>query len=199
MKKFINISIAIYILAGILLLVLPSELYPAFYSPTLMASLAFVSVLLILLPRIVFRVKEENKKEALLRIQVTITLGLLINGAGGLGLYELYRYGIPYDKFAHFATPLIFVIGFFYFLRKWFRKSISASIILSSAAVFIGGIMWEFLEAFSDHVIGTSLFGGGTGGAFVDTVGDLSMNILGIIVATLVIKYKLKKFDDVTQ
>jgi len=192
MRKFINASITIYAAAGILLFTLPREFFPSFYQPVIMGSLALTSGLLIILPRLFFRSGIERKKKALVWLQGSITLSLLINGAGGLGLYELYQYGIPYDKFAHFMTPLIFVIGLFHFVREWFDRNTFTSLVVSSVVVLLGGVFWEFLESFSDRVIGTSLFGGGTGGAFIDTVLDLSMNVLGVLVGILIIKRRLK-------
>jgi len=193
MKILVNTSIAIYIVVGFILFVLPSETFPAFYNPILMGSLALVSGILIYLPGVIFRTKDHTKGKALTLMQLVVAVSLLINGAGGLGLYKLYQYGIPYDKFTHFLTPLIFVVGLFYFIKNWFAKSDKTAIITSTILVLLGGVVWEFLEAFSDRAIGTSLLGGGTGGAFWDTFWDTTMNIIGVGVGIVIIRQRLKK------
>jgi len=194
MKKFINLSITVYILIGILLLIIPSETFPGFYKPSLMASLAIVSAIFMISPRIIFRKPKDRQSErALLKLQFIITLALIINGLGGLGLYKLYQYGIPYDKFTHLVTPFIFIIGFSHFIRVWFRKNITTSIFASSVLILFGAIAWEFLEAFSDKVIGTNLLGGGTGGIFWDTFWDSVMNVIGITFGIFAAKRDYKK------
>jgi len=193
MKALVNASIIIYIVAGLLLFVLPGDILPAFYNQTLMGSLAFVSGVLIYLPGVLFRSKDENKNRALTSMQIVIAISLFINGAGGLGLYKLYQYGIPYDKFTHFVTPLLFVIGLFNFIKNRFSKSEKTAILISAGLVLLGAVLWEFLEALSDKAIGTNLLGGGTGGVFWDTFWDTVMNILGVGVGIFVIKIKSKK------
>jgi len=194
MKKFINLSIAVYLLVGILLLVIPSETFPGFYNPSLMATLAIVSAIFMISPRIIFRKPGGRQREhALLKLQFIITFALIINGLGGLGLYKLYQYDIPYDKFTHLVTSFIFVIGLSYFIRVWFGKNIITSISISSILVLFGAITWEFLEALSDRVVGTNLLGGGTGGIFWDTFWDSVMNLLGISLGIFVAKRDYKK------
>src|SRR3989344_3529316 len=194
MKTFINLSIAVYLLIGILLFVIPSETLPDFYKPSLMATLAIVSAIFMISPRLIFRKpKDEQSEHALLKLQFITTLALILNGLGGLGLYKLYKYGFPYDKLMHLITPFMFVIGFSYFLRVWFRKNIITSIFASSVLVLFGAIAWEFLEAFSDRVAGTNLLGGGSGGVFWDTFWDSVMNILGIVLGIFMAKRGSKK------
>ena len=194
MKTFINLSIAVYLLIGILLLIIPSETFPGFYKPSLMASLAIVSAIFVISPRIIFRKpKDKQSERALLKLQFITTLALVMNGLGGLGLYKLYKYGFPYDKFTHLVTPFIFVIGFSHFIRVWFRKNIITSIFASSVLVLFGAIAWEFLEAFSDRVAGTNLLGGGSGGIFWDTFWDSAMNLFGIGFGILAAKRGLIK------
>jgi len=185
LKTLNLIAVVSYVGAGIALVLVDQSILPTFYQPKVMSTLAFVSAILIVLPQVFLRPTSEEKRRVLHKLQFAIALGLLINGIGGLGLYELYKYGIPYDKVAHFVTPLIFLFAIFEFTRTWFDKGFALSLEISGAAVFSGGIAWEFLEIFSDSLIGTSLFGGGTGGAIADTVGDLIMNILGIAVGVV--------------
>jgi hypothetical protein len=190
MKIFTKVAVAIYILAGALLIFGNFSFLPDFYQPVLMGSLALVSAFLILLPRAFFRPSGEVQERALWRMQTVIAICLLINGAGGLGLYKLYLIGFQYDKLAHFATSLIFTVGLAYFLRDWFGKRFVKSVAISGTAVLIGGFLWELLEAFSDTFLGTQLVGGGTGNIRRDTTIDIAMNGLGILFAVLYISTK---------
>src|SRR3990172_6312363 len=111
MKNFIKISIVIYLVVGVALQVLPPDNLPSFYRPGLMASLAFVSALLIVLPRLIFRSGwDEKKSHKLLRFQALVALVLLLNGLGGLGLYKLYVVGFEYDKLMHFGVPRLLTL-----------------------------------------------------------------------------------------
>src|SRR3989338_9270335 len=102
MKTFINLSIAVYLLIGILLFVIPSETLPDFYKPSLMATLAIVSAIFMISPRLIFRKpKDEQSEHALLKLQFITTLALILNGLGGFGFYKLYKYGLPYRSEEH--------------------------------------------------------------------------------------------------
>jgi len=180
MELFVKASLAFYIAAGALLSFGDFGFFPDFYQPRLMGALALVSAFLIVLPRIFFKPRNETQTHALARIQTVITLGLVINGAGGLGLYQLHLIGFEYDKLAHFLTTFLFTVGLTYFLRDWFGKGFTRSVVIAATAVIIGGFVWEFLEAFSDVILGTQLVGGGSGGIGRDTTIDVLMNMAGI-------------------
>ena len=187
MKTFINFSIAVYVLAGSLLLVIPSGIFPVFYKPTLMASLAFVSAFLIFLPRIIFRKPvDEKKKRALIKFQFLITFILLINGIGGLGLYKLYKIGFEYDKLMHFVSPLLAVLFGSAFISVWFRKNAKIALVITVSLILLGGVLWEILEATSDKFLGTTLLGGGENLIAVDTAKDLFMNVIGTILGAII-------------
>ena len=191
MKVFINFSIVIYILIGSVLLLIPSSFLPSFYAPGIMSSLAFVSAFLIVLPQLIFRNQvSEKKKFAVLKLQLFIAGVLLMNGLGGLGLYKLYIVGFEYDKLMHFVGPMFLAFLGFDFISTWFGKSYKTSAILAGILVILGGFFWEILEATSDIFLGTSLLGGGDGLAASDTIADILMNFLGVLVALAVIKIK---------
>ena len=190
MKLFVKASITLYIIAGALLFFSDFEFFPDFYQPRLMGALAFTSAFLIVLPRIFFKPRNEMQAHALARIQTVITLGLAINGAGGLGLYQLHIVGFEYDKLAHFLTTLLFTMGLVYFLRDWFGKSFTESAAISATIVITGGFGWELLEMFSDVVLGTQLVGGGGEGIGRDTTIDVLMNTAGIGVGLVILATK---------
>jgi len=191
MKNFIKISIVIYLVVGVALLVLPPDNLPSFYRPGLMASLAFVSALLIVLPRLIFRSGgDEKKSHKLFRLQALVALVLLLNGLGGLGLYKLYVVGFEYDKLMHFVVPMLLTFLGFDFISTWFGKNRKASALIAGSVVIFGGLLWESLEATSDIFLGTSLLGGGDSLAAVDTIADISMNFLGVTLALAIMKFK---------
>ena len=185
MKIFIRIAVAFYVIAGVVFAFADPDVLPIFYQPSVMSILAFVSALLIVAPRIVFWPKDDNGHRALERLQGIIAAGLIINGFGGLGLYKLYRIGFEYDKFAHFLTSLIFMVGLTYFLRDWFKKRFAKSVVISGVAVLAGGIVWEFFEVLSDTFFDTQFLGGGTAAIRADTTMDMVMNVVGIAVGII--------------
>jgi len=178
--SFTKSVIAVYILAAAILFLGSAGLFPDFYQPKLMASLALVSALIVALPRLVFRPETSREKKIVERMQIIIAVGLIINGIGGLGLYKTSLITIPYDKLAHFVTPFIFTVGLAYFLRDWYRKKIKDAFLYAALIVFVGGFVWEVAEGYSDNFFGTALLGGGTGNIVEDTVLDLAMNVLGV-------------------
>lgn len=182
---------------GVILILAPQNWFPDFYKPNFMAILAFVSAFLIVLPGFIFKSKDVHKKHSLEKIQVIIAIGLLINGLGGLGLYKLYLIGFQYDKLTHFITPLIFTVGFVYFLKAWFGLTFKRALVFSVSMVIFGSFLWEFLEWLSDYIFDTELLGGGTGQIVRDTVFDLIFNALGIIVGVFYL-LRTRKSDIVT-
>lgn len=185
MKTFLRITVAVYVLAGIVLALAPEGVLPTFYKQNVMSALAFASAALIMLPAWIFRSKEPAKQLSLLRLQTVIAAGLLINGAGGLGLYKLYKVGFQYDKLAHFLTALLFTVGLTRFYENWFGKSFKKSLIAAVLLTFFGGILWEFFEFASDRFLGTELLGGGTGLIWEDTTLDVVMNTFGIAIGAV--------------
>ena len=189
MKRFVYSSVLIYIAVAILLLVIPDNFFPDFYQPIIMASLALSSAFLIMLPRFLFREKSDKKRMyATLRLQGLIALILLLNGLGGLGLYKLYVIGFEYDKLMHFTGPMLLTLFGSDFVSTWFDKKRKNALIVSGGLVVLGGLLWESLEAMSDAFLGTSLLGGGEGLAALDTMIDLIMNVLGVLLAFAVFR-----------
>lgn len=189
LDKFIKISVATYVVVGALLFMLSGwDALPDFYMPYLMGSLAFVSAFLIMLPPLILRNPDTpEKKYVITYFQAATAFGLLINGAGGLGLYKLYTIGFQYDKLTHFVTPFVFTFAFTYLFRDWFGRNLRYSLILSAIIVLIGGFLWEGLEYVSDIFLGTHLFGGGSSEVYADTIGDIIANFLGVITAYIIL------------
>lgn len=185
MKIFVRLAVALYLFAAVVLALVPAGSLPTFYKQNVMSALAFVSAALIVLPAFVFRSADPSKKRAVLELQVAVAVGLLINGAGGLGLYKLYKVGFQYDKLAHFLTAFILAVELTQFSERWFQKSPRQSLVAATLLTFFGGILWELLEFLSDRFLGTELLGGGTGLIREDTTLDVFMNTAGIALGAL--------------
>ncbi len=122
-KKFIGLIVIIFVLAGFIFLVGKKEWFPKWYRPFFIGSVSFLSAFLI------FSSIEPQKQKTLLKVKATIALSLSLNGLGGLGLFQLYKVGIPYDKILHFFIPLIVVLVLVPFIKIWYRTSFNSAVI----------------------------------------------------------------------
>lgn len=191
MKTFIKLSAVVYAAVGAFLLLSPKEIFPSFYKPIVMSSLAFTSALLIFLPKLIFQPRGDKEKEKiLLKLQTTIAVVVIMNGLGGLGLYKLYLVGFGYDKLMHFLSPLLIALVGSEFIKIWFKKKSGYATATSALLVIFGGVVWEILEAVSDKFFGTTFLGGGDSIYALDTKQDLLMNVLGVLLGVVLLRKK---------
>jgi hypothetical protein len=192
-NKFIQFSVIVFIIAGLALTLGDLKWFPDFYNPIFMGAIAFVSAFLILIPQFIFCSKEEEKKDTVIKLQKFIAISLLISGIGALGFYKLYEIGFEYDKFAHFIISLLGIMVFTDFINKWYKFPIKKSFFISITIVLIAGFLWEPLELFSDWLFNTKTLG--LYGKYIikDTVIDVVMNIMGILIGSIIILIKNKK------
>lgn len=155
--KFYKLVIAFFVISGLILLLTPHAWWPSFYDLPYMGWAALVCALAIALVPAHFK--------------TPLAVMLLLNASGDMGLYELYNYGVPYDKVIHFASPLIATIT----LRKYFSWKTTVLIV---AAFALG---WELFEFLADAIIKTHLFGVFRHQVLEDTLMDLAMNTIGAI------------------
>lgn len=194
--NFVKFSVLIFLLAGIILLSLDPRMLPQFYSPRAMGALSIIYAFFIILPALIYRLHEgmdkpslEKKKLALINLQTAVAVSVYFDGAGGLGLYELHKVGIPYDKIAHFTVTAILIIALANFVTEWYAINITKAVVVSALVVMAGGILWEVSEYSSDFLFGTKRFGIRGEDVLSDTTLDLVMDALGIAGASfLVIK-----------
>ena len=193
MKRTNKFIAAVFIIAGLILIFGKREWFPEFYRPQFMGIIAFVSALLIILPRFIFSARggsafsgkpsseELNKQKSLNLLQAVLVVGLALNSLGALGLFQLYKIGFEYDKLIHFVVPFLSVIAFSRFGLDWYGWSFGKSIILAAVLVILGGFLWELFEFFGDRLFKTEM--SGYYGKFIikDTVWDLAMNLFGVI------------------
>ncbi|HUT96246.1 MAG TPA: hypothetical protein VMW82_01615 [Candidatus Paceibacterota bacterium] len=193
-KRYGEITASIFTLNGLVLFFGNRTWFPDFYNPKFMAMAAFASAFLIILPRLIYKVKDDPKKQQSLNLlEVSLIIGLGLSGLGGLGLFRLSEAGFEYDKLIHFLVPFIFTIVICYFGSQWYGWSFKKSVILGASLVFIGGIIWEIFEFLADTLLGTQMRG--YYGEFIvkDTTLDMIFNMLGIISGVLV-STKLGRF-----
>lgn len=159
MKLFPKLAIIFFVGSCLILLLTPHSWWPSFYDLPYMGIAALVCALAI------FLIPEQFK--------ISLALILLFNASGDLGLYELYRYGFEYDKVIHFVSPVIAVLA----LCKAMPLRRAVLIVIA------GALAWELFEYSSDALIKTHLFGVYRQHVWSDTIMDLVMNALGVIIA----------------
>lgn len=199
-NKFVKFSIITFIIGGLILLFGKGEWFPEFYNPQFMGIMGLISAFLIVLPRLIFRQNQSyevkpRKIEALDFIQNSLAIVLLLNAAGALGLFQLYKVGFEYDKLLHFIVPAVSVFALVYFSFYWYQVKFGKSLFLAIISVFLLGFVWELFELFGDRNFGTEMLG--YYGEFVnkDTFWDLALNVLGIAAGAIV---SIKKINRIT-
>jgi len=185
-------SIYVFALIGLMFLIAPKQWWPGFYNPTFFGVTSLLSSVLIILPKLIFRAKEICDREAVTLLRTTILIALLLNGMGELYLYQLYKYGFPYDKILHFIVPFLFVIVLTSFAEVRFGAGFKYSLIIAAFFVTIGSVAWEFFEYLSDLLFKTTEFGIYGQYKFIDTSFDIIFDILGIF--TSIISLNQKEF-----
>lgn len=108
--------------------------------------------------------------------------------AGELGLYQLYRYGFQYDKFAHFVVSMLFAFILGEALKEWTRFPSRKIVWLVILIMFGSGILWEIFEAASDYLFKTQEWGVYGNYLAWDTVADIGFNTLGALAGVIVFK-----------
>lgn len=191
-KKFIGLIVIAFGLIGFSFLVGKKEWFPDWYRLSFMAGVAFLSAFLIILPKLIFSSIESQKQKTLLKLQTVIALSLSFNGLGGLGFFQLYKVGIPYDKILHFFTPFILILALVPFINFWYKTSFKSALISAFILIILAGFFWEFLEFTSDVILKTKSFGVYGDNIVEDTILDIFFNFIGLF-AGIVILINQKK------
>ncbi|MBU1159567.1 hypothetical protein KKD04_00095 [Patescibacteria group bacterium] len=187
-KKFINLSVIVFIVGGFILLLGKQDWFPEFYNPDFMGIMSFISALLIFLPRIFFK----KNNESIINFQFAISLGLALNGFGAIGLFKLYEYGIPYDKIVHFFVSFVLIIGLSNFLMNDGKSYFKKPLLVSFLAIIFLGFSWEIMEILFDAIFKTQTFGVYGQDVIRDTFFDIVNNFLGAISGMLILNFKRK-------
>ena len=193
MKKIAKIVSVLFIIGGSVLIFGKSDWFPEFYNPIFMGLMGFVSAFLVVSSRFFLKPKNQQQEKVLDMIQTGIVFGLVFSALGALGLFQLYKVGIQYDKILHFLNSFILTAIVIRSYEGWhgfgFEKSLSFSVMI----VFSGGVVWEMYEFLGDTLIGTQMLGHYGQLAARDTIWDMIMNWSGIILAVTGMKILKKK------
>lgn len=184
--RFLTISSFLLVLMGCILLVFPKEWFPNFYSPIFLGVIAVISPLLIHLPKWILKRSSPRKRKLVLEMRSVIAFSLLVNFAGELGLFQLYKYGFEYDKLAHFSVSMLFSFMLGESLKEWENFSVKKRILVTLLIVFASGILWEFFEASSDFLFKTKVWGVYGQHLVTDTYTDIFCNTLGGIAGIII-------------
>lgn len=178
---------------GSVLLFVPHARFPDFYHPVYMGIASLFSVFLIHLPLSRLMRRAARKPRLILEARSAVAFSVSLNMAGELGLFQLYRFGFEYDKFAHFSVCLlftwilckVFVEGEYLTLRK--------ALVFAALIVFASGILWEAIEFSSDILFGTQEWGVYGQDTLSDTVKDMLFNVLGILFGATIFTVREKQ------
>ena len=156
-------------LSGAVLLVAPHSWWPEYYDVTYMGIAALVCAAAIRL--------------APSALKAPLAIILLLNASGDLGLYQLYRYGIEYDKIIHFASILIATLALSRILGV--RRAV--------LIVIAASLVWESFEFFMDQYFKTRLFGVYHLFILRDTIMDALFDVMGLVTAYLFLRLKSRR------
>lgn len=187
-RDFLKFSSIILVITGLILLLGPKRWFPGFYNPIFMGIIALISPLLIYLPKFILKKSTPQKRKLVLEMRSVIAFSLIVNIAGELGLYQLYKYGFEYDKFAHFIVSMLFAFILGESLKEWDRLPSKKIMWLAFLIVFSSGILWEIFEATSDFLFKTKEWGAYGRHLVLDTYLDVTFNILGALAGIIVSK-----------
>lgn len=185
-RNFLKFSSITLVIIGLVLLFGPGQWFPGFYSPVFMGVVALSSPFLIYLPKLFFRKSTSQKRNLILEMRSVIAFALIINFAGELGLFQLYRYGFEYDKFAHSIVSMLFAFILGESLREWEHLHAKKLILIVFLIVFGSGLLWELFEAFSDFLFKTQEWGVYGRHVTLDTLKDIIFNTLGTIAGIII-------------
>ncbi len=191
-KVFLKFSSVLLVLTGLILLIAPSEWFPNFYSPVFMGIIALISPILIYLPKFILTRSNPQKRKLILEMRSIIAFALLVNFAGELGLFQLYKYGFEYDKFSHFIVCMAFAFILGESLREWEHLHAKKLVVIVFLIVFGSGIVWEIFEASSDFLFKTQEWGVYGEHLVLDSYKDLLFNSLGALAGIVIFKIPKK-------
>jgi len=187
-KLYIKLVIAFYVITAVPLLVLPVSLFPEFYDVRYMGLQSLGSAAAVLL--IIWWLSRSHvEPDRVHYFPALVATVLFLDGLGNLGLYQLYKVGFEYDKFLHFVSPLLMVIGLTHLLSAHFGRTFGRSLTISVLTVAGFGFGWELFEYTSDKVLGTRVFGLYGTDIYRDTIRDIIFNTLGALTGALYMSF----------
>lgn len=168
------------------MLIAPKQWFPDFYKPIFMGIISLLSPVLIYLPKFILKKSNPQKRELILNMRSVIAFSLAVNIAGELGLFQLYKYGFEYDKFAHFLVPMLFAFILGESLKEWENFTPKKVVWLVFLIVFSSGLLWEIFEATADFLFKTQVWGAYGKNITWDTLADIAFNTLGALAGIVI-------------
>jgi asparagine N-glycosylation enzyme membrane subunit Stt3 len=181
-KLIINFSVSFLLLGSLVLFFGNRNWWPGYYSPNYFSITFFSSAIIIILPKILLKAKDQCKKDSIILFQTVSSIALILNALGELGFYQLYKYGFQYDKVIHFTSSLLFVLALTSVIELWNNTTLKKALRLAIILVLIGSILWEFFEFFSDLIFKTSEFGVYGKYKLSDTIFDIIFDMIGVVI-----------------
>jgi hypothetical protein len=187
MKRFSSFSAWLLLIVSALLLILPSHWFPSFYDVRYSGSAALLGALIIRFSPRLFWVNDsahsaDKKNQAVDEFQFLLSIFILSNVAGELGLFRLYRAGFQYDKLLHFGISFISAYRLPNLLNRRFDISFTRAFLVIFAGILLVGVGWELYEFSLDAVLGTHLYGVYGENISTDTWLDLASDLIGIFI-----------------
>lgn len=159
-QKFIRTTQWIFIIFGFVLFFYHPSFLPVYYRPRLMGTMAVLYSFFIQLPLLIFRAPPRSSAAAdVERLQVGLSIWLLLNGLGSLGLWGLYQVGISYDKFVHFIFPVLVIVPGFSLVRSLYGWSSKKALITLVLLICVSAVAWEYAEYASARWLHFGFFG----------------------------------------
>lgn len=190
-EKFHKFSSLTLAWVGVGLLFGPQERFPDFYHPVYLGVVALLSPLFIYAPYFAMKQDTFRKRSALLKLASVAAFSVSMNMLGELGLFQLYRFGFEYDKFAHFTVSMLFTYVFCEVLMELTRFGFRRAVITAASIVFVCGILWEAIEFSSDILFGTQEWGVYRQDTISDTIKDILFNTIGIFFGLIILSTRI--------
>jgi len=194
--SYLGIVVTFFVLVGAVFLLTPPTWYPHWIASQVTGVGAFLYAFMIVLPAVVFTTNptEDAQTTALqeaarTNLQICLSIIFLLALAGSCGLFELYQFGIPYDKLLHFFNTMLATMASSSFLFRWYKLSLPRAILIAALVVSLVNIGWEVVEYTSDTALGTDAFGIDGKQWLADTLGDLASDAVGAIAGVVAIKF----------
>jgi len=192
MKRLPLISIFTLLVAGLIINLVPITWLPSFFDGRYLGWSMIIGALTIYILPTLIKVPVNSpdatkKNRAAEILQYLLTIDIIANALGSLGLYELYQIGIPYSYILHVAVPLISTLLLSIVITWRWQVRTTRATIIAFCLVIICGILWEVFEYYSDNIWGTHLAVLGIGNTENTTVINLIQDTIGAIIGAAII------------
>lgn len=198
MKIFIKIAEYSLLGAGFILLLLPVPWFPGFYDVRFMGWAALVEAALIYFLPKAFHVTDDasnsvRKNHVVHLFQALLAFSFFVSALGDLGLYQLYKYGIQYDKALHLSIPLAAVFVIALVVQERFEVRVGYAALSAFLFVIFCAVSWEVIEYVADHFLKTHIDGVYGLNVSSDTKLDLLFDLLGSIIGSVLFWHRTRK------